>query len=78
MSGANPFFLSCRTAAALLELGENGHVKASRWLYLLAHDRVIEIVEAGERGKRRATYYRYLADDQGSKYPTADMENNGK
>jgi len=62
-SGARPSYLSCRTAARLLGLdSENGYVKAWRWLDLLVHDHVIEIVEPGERGKRRATRYRYLAD----------------
>jgi hypothetical protein len=34
-SGGQPFFLSCHMAATLLGLGENGHVKAWRWLELL-------------------------------------------
>jgi hypothetical protein len=61
-SGSSPFFLSCRMAAALLGLGENGHVSAWRWLELLVHDKVLENVERGERGKRRATRYRYIGD----------------
>ena len=61
VSGNKPFYLACRTASSLLELGENGHVKAWRWLDLLVHDRVIEAVERGERGRRRATRYRYAA-----------------
>ena len=44
-SGSNPFFLSCRMAATLLGLGENGHVSAWRWLELLVHDKVLENVE---------------------------------
>ena len=63
-SGSNPFFLSCRMAATLLGLGENGHVSAWRWLELLVHDKVLENVEPGERGKRRTTRYRYIGDRQ--------------
>lgn len=62
-SGKQPFFLACRTAALLLGLGENGQVTAWRWLGLLVHDGVLEEVERGERGKRRATRYRYTGRD---------------
>lgn len=62
-SGDKPFFLACRTAAWLLDLGQNGHMKAWRWLDLLVHDHVLEEVEKGARGKRRATRYRYIEDD---------------
>ena len=62
-SGSSPFFLSCRMAASLLGLGENGHVSAWRWLELLVHDKILENVERGERGKRRATRYRYIGED---------------
>jgi len=58
-SGDKPFFLSCRTAGRLLEVD---HTTAWRWLFLLAHDRIIEEVEKGDRTKRRASRYRYLAD----------------
>jgi hypothetical protein len=59
-SGEKPFYLACRTAARLLGLeSENGYVKAWRWLSLLVHDGVIDEVERGERGKRRASRYRY-------------------
>lgn len=63
LSGEKPFYLACRTAARLLGLdSENGHVKAWRWLGLLVHNRVIDEVEPGQRGKRRASRYRYVAD----------------
>jgi hypothetical protein len=63
-SGGQPFFLSCHMAAMLLGLGENGHVKAWRWLELLVHDDVLDVVEPPQRGKRRATRYRYIGDGQ--------------
>jgi hypothetical protein len=58
-SGQQPFFLSCRTAARLLDVD---HVKAWRWLFLLVHRGDLEEVEKGKRGKRRASRYRYLGD----------------
>ena len=54
-----PFYLSCRTAGELLGVS---HVQANRWLFLLAHDKIIEQVNHGDRGKRKAAEYRYLAD----------------
>jgi hypothetical protein len=63
-SGGQPFFLSCRMASALLDLGENGHVTAWRWLELLVHDHVLEVVEPAQRGRRRAARYRYTGDSQ--------------
>jgi hypothetical protein len=54
-----PFFLSCRTAAELLGVS---HVQANRWLFLLDHDGVIEQVNKGDRGRRKAAEYRYLGD----------------
>ena len=62
VSGNKPFYLACRTAATLLDLGENGFVTAWRWLSLLVHDGVIEEVERGHRGKRRASRSRYKGD----------------
>ena len=53
------FFLSCRTAGGLLEVS---HVQANRWLFLLAHDGVVEQTNQGDRGKRQAAEYRYLGD----------------
>lgn len=57
-AGRSPFFLGTRTAGRLL--GVN-HVQAWRWLWLLTHDGILEVVEAGDHAKRRATRYRYLA-----------------
>ena len=54
-----PFFLSCRTAGQLLGVS---HVQANRWLFLLAHDRVIEQINAGDRAKRQAAEYQYAGD----------------
>lgn len=62
-SGNKPFYLACRTAAALLDLGENGFVTAWRWLSLLVHDGVIDEVERGQRGKRRASRFRYSENE---------------
>ncbi|NLE37138.1 MAG: bifunctional DNA primase/polymerase [Pirellulaceae bacterium] len=66
VSGDNPFFLSCRTAAELLELttskGLPDHIKAWRWLFLLVQDRVLTEVEKGDIKGRRATRFRYLGD----------------
>ncbi|MBN2025120.1 MAG: hypothetical protein JW809_20250 [Pirellulales bacterium] len=58
-AGEEPFFLACRTAGRLLDVS---HVQASRWLFLLAHNRAIELVERSQQGHRRANRYRYLAD----------------
>jgi len=58
-SGEKPFFLATRKAGELLEVD---HVTAWRWLFLLVHDNVIEEVEKGDRTKRRASRFRYLAD----------------
>jgi hypothetical protein len=58
-AGDRPFFLSCRTAGRLLGVS---HVAAWRWLFLLQHDHVIDEVEKGDPGKRRASRYYYLGD----------------
>jgi hypothetical protein len=59
-SGDKPFYLSCETARRLL--GAPYPMYAWRWLWLLVHDGIIAEVEKGDRGKRRASRYRYLAD----------------
>ena len=59
-SGDKTFFLSCRTAGSLLSVN---HIRAWRWLMLLAHDKIVEEIEKGDRVKRRASRYRYLPDD---------------
>lgn len=55
-SGDGPFFLSCRTAADLLDMGHP--MTAHRRLYLLEFDDIIRTVEPGTR--TRATRYRYI------------------
>lgn len=65
VSGQNPFYLDCRTAARLLAAGgvsDVSHVTAWRWLSLLVHDHVVDIAEKGDRGRRRASRYKYLGD----------------
>ena len=57
-AGQDPFFLACRTAGKLLGVS---HIQANRWLFLLAYDGIIELVERGEQSKRRASRYRYVA-----------------
>ena len=52
-----PFFLSCRTAGKLLGVS---HVQANRWLFLLAHDGVIEQMNKGDPGKRQAAEYQWI------------------
>ena len=54
-----PFYLACRTAADLLRVS---HVQTNRWLFLLAHDGVIEQLNKGDRASRKAAEYRYRGD----------------
>ena len=65
-AGAEPFYLACRTAAELLDVrnkqGGFDHVKAWRWLLLLAHDGIVEATGKGDQSKHRATRYRYRGD----------------
>lgn len=59
--GDGAFFLSCRTAARLLECGP---MTAWRWLNMLTADDVLSVVHRGTAGaKGRATRYRYVGDD---------------
>lgn len=55
-AGDRPFYLSCRDAGRLLGVT---HVQASRWLFLLVADDVLEEVEKGDVRTRRASQYRY-------------------
>ncbi len=57
-AGDEPFFLACRTAGNLLGVD---HTTAWRWLFLLGHDGIVEEVEKGNRRRRRASRYRYVA-----------------
>ena len=63
-AATEPFFLSCRTAAEMLDVrNKNGgfdHIKAARWLFLLVHDKVLLEVEKGDITRRRASCYRYM------------------
>lgn len=58
-AGDAPFFLACRTAADLVGID---YTTANRWLNGLCRDRVLELVERGTVGGRRANTYRYLGD----------------
>ena len=58
-AGDSPFFLACRTAGDLLEVD---HTTASRWLFLLVSDGLLEEVEKGEHAKKRASCYRYMGE----------------
>lgn len=58
-AGGGPFYLACRTAAHLLGVS---HVQANRWLFLLAHEGVIEQLTKGDRSTRKAAEYRYRGD----------------
>lgn len=56
-AGDGPFWLSCRGAAPLLGVVPG---TVNRWLWLLIHRKVIELVRQGTRG--RSAEYRYLGD----------------
>ena len=58
-SGEEPFFLSIRTAAELLDVDP---ATAARWLRGLCTDKIIQLVERGELGKHKASRYRYIAE----------------
>ena len=57
-AGQEPFFLACRTAGNLLGVS---HMQANRWLFLLTHDHILELVERGDQSRRRASRWRYVA-----------------
>lgn len=56
-AGDQPFYLACRAAAPFLE---TTHTQVNRWLRLLCLDKVLREVEKGQRGRRRASTFRYL------------------
>jgi hypothetical protein len=59
--GAEPFFLSCRDAAASLGLtGKNPHVTAWRYLNTLCEAGVLRKGKAGSQKDRKANEYLYL------------------
>ena len=59
--GDNPFFLSARTAAGLLEISA---MQANRYLRLLVKEDVLAIIEKGGTAKnpRKATRWKYIGD----------------
>ena len=59
-AGDGPFWLACRTVERLLGVGR---VTAWRWLGLLVDDKILYLVEKGDRRTGRASRYVYIADD---------------
>ena len=59
--GDNPFFLSARTAAGLLEISA---MQANRYLRLLVREDILVIIEKGGTAEnpRKATRFRYVAN----------------
>jgi len=60
-AGDGPFFLSCRTAARLMQASA---MQVSRWFFLLEEDRILTVVAKGgtRENPRRATRFRYIGD----------------
>jgi hypothetical protein len=58
-AGDGPFYLSCRTAGALIGVEP---MTANRWLIVLVADRVLELVKKGGPSTRKANRYRYRGD----------------
>ena len=58
-AGGGPVYLSCRTAGRLLGVD---YSTANRWLFLMVSDEILEVTKPGDRAKRKAARYRYLAD----------------
>ena len=56
-AGDGPFFLSCRKAGSLLDVP---YTTASRWLFLLVTDDVLDVVFKGGPDTNKATRFRYL------------------
>lgn len=54
-AGNEPFYLACRSAGDVLGIT---HVVANKWLRLLVHERILELVTPGTR--HRASEYRYI------------------
>lgn len=57
VSGDQPFYLACRTAAELLGIN---HTLANKFLRLLVYEHILDVTKAGTQ--RHATRYRYLGD----------------
>jgi hypothetical protein len=62
IAGEAPFFLACRKAGELVGVD---HATASRWLFLMVQEGLLEEVKKGyqEGNKRQASRYRYLGSD---------------
>jgi len=58
-TGEKPFFISCRTAAALVG---TTYPRAARWLKNLTREGVIEVDTKVKSNEYRARRYRYLGD----------------
>ncbi len=60
-AGRGPFYLSARTTRKLLDISP---MQASRWLFLLVSDRILQIDTKGGMAEtvRKATRYRYIAN----------------
>jgi len=58
-SGDAPFFLSCRKVEELVGVSFKS---ASRWLFMLVKDGVLELVKQGTMKNRQASRYRYLGE----------------
>jgi hypothetical protein len=64
LAGDCPFFLSVRDAARAVGLSAKSLHVISAYLHGLHRDGVIEPVEIGKPGGRRATRYRYVTNNQ--------------
>jgi hypothetical protein len=60
-AGDGPFYLSVRTAAGLLGVDIS---TASRWLFLLLQDGILDIVSRGDQRERKASRFRYIAESR--------------
>ena len=56
-----PFFIACRVAGKLIGVH---YTTAADFLYMLYNDKplALKLVEKGDRTKRRASRYQYVAD----------------
>lgn len=64
MAGDSPFFLSVRDAARAIGLSIKSLNVVSAFMHGLQRDDIIELVEIGKPGGRRATRYRYVANHE--------------
>jgi hypothetical protein len=58
-AGRRPFFLSARTAGAMIGVS---HESAARWMRMLVADEVLVLVTKGDRQSRKASEYTYEGD----------------